>query len=301
VLKNVFNKTAEECAKLLKSIGKTLSEIGDALKYAFEMGAEAIAKLFKGLWDDIQGIGRMLKDVFGYVLDALQGVFNAIGYAANAIIDALEAIFCCFPVDAVVCVLDKYDNTITQTTIENLKLGDLVETVDDYGNTCFSSVYYLDVKRVPSIMIAIEYEDDDRNDVLALPDDVKPCDDVIVRKTNVIRATRDHFIFVANEENSNLFNSVKAGNVKCGDFVWVKHEDIVVQKRVVKITTQPSFGLCTLTTHTGRVIVDNVMASCFEDVPQPVAPTSLYNTASMSLFLALQGDVTAHYEPLMIA
>lgn len=70
----------------------------------------------------------------------------------------------------------------------------------------FSPVYNLDIKRVPSYMVAIYYSGD--ND-----------------STDVVYATRDHLMFISNDVTvDSPFVTVKAVNVIVGQYLWVKDE-----------------------------------------------------------------------------
>jgi sugar phosphate isomerase/epimerase len=93
VLKSVYNKTADEAAKLLKDAGYTASEIGATLKSAYGATAQQVAQLLKGAGFTIYEISSTLKSVYGATAQQAAQFLRGAGYTAEQVGGALKSVY----------------------------------------------------------------------------------------------------------------------------------------------------------------------------------------------------------------
>jgi len=263
-LKEAYQWTAEMAAKFLDGAGQAVEEIGKALADAYNCTKEAIAGAMKAIGKGIEDAARAIQAGLNVAVEEVsKALESAWGAVSGAISDAISTVFCCFPEGSIVYVLDPYLGVVIRKQIQELLVGDLVESADDAGTICWSPVFQIDAKLVPSRMLEITLR----------PDSATDYDD---QEQFVVQMTRLHLIYykpntitagdTAECSVAGQLATKTAAEIEAGDSVWVRSpsEACLVERKVQDVVLKDNFGLYTVTCGHGRMLVNGVLASCFE-------------------------------------
>jgi hypothetical protein len=93
VLKDIYGKTAEQAAALMKGAGYAASEVGNALKNAYSVTAEQAVTILKGAGYAASEVGNALKNAYSVTVEQAVTILKGAGYAASEVGSVLKDLY----------------------------------------------------------------------------------------------------------------------------------------------------------------------------------------------------------------
>lgn len=90
VLKNGFKQSANQCAQIMKDMGRGLNEIGRGLKDVYGMSAKSATRVFRFIKANVNDVGEALKTVFRISSNVCAQVMKSASYGAKSVAEALK-------------------------------------------------------------------------------------------------------------------------------------------------------------------------------------------------------------------
>lgn len=90
VLHDVYHKSAQEAAQVLRQAGYTADQVASGLKSAYNLSADGVAAAMRGAGFAADQVGHALKSAYGLTMDQAAKVLKGAGYAADQVGNALK-------------------------------------------------------------------------------------------------------------------------------------------------------------------------------------------------------------------
>ena len=90
VLKNGFKQTADQCAQIMKDMGRGINEIGRGLKNVYRLSAKSATQIFRKIRASVNDVGDALKTAFRLSSRTCASVMKATGFAVRSVTQALK-------------------------------------------------------------------------------------------------------------------------------------------------------------------------------------------------------------------